>query len=365
MKKQILTVYTGGTIGTMFDGVARSLAPAQAKRAIIEKFLASNSPYAHLGEDLFFDSAFPKEQQTLSENMTIEKLNEIICHIKSFDFNAFCGIIILHGTDTLAYTAALFSMLFCDTQIPIMLVSGDRPPMDEKSNANENFKTAVELILDGIAPNVYAPYRNADKVMHLHLGSNIMQSANFTDDFLSAPCDKSFFVGDRGENETLMQKCAALSKNRVPLESKKCAQAGRFSDSVLLLFPYTGLDYARISLDNIRAVLHGTYHSGTVCVERNQPQDSYSSRSILYLQKACKVRGIPLFLAPGKLGKEQYSSVRDAEQNDVVVLNMTIEAAYGKLLVGTSLGLTGDELVAFMRQEINNELHKKETLNFK
>ena len=358
MTKQILTVYTGGTIGSAPDGTQRKLAPALAKRAIAANFAQSSSPYADLSSSLFCDSEFPNEQQTLSENMTIDKLNKIIFHIKSFDFKKFAGIIVLHGTDTLAYTAALFSMLFCDTQIPIMLVSGDRPPMDEKSNANANFRAAVELIMEGIAPNVYIPYRNKDEIIRLYLASSIMQSANFTDDFFSASSEQLFVVEAEGENDALMQKSTALSKKRNPPATQVLQRFTRLSDAALLLFPFPGLDYARISLDNIKAVLHGTYHSGTVCVERNQPEENYSSRSVLYLADACKKRGIPLFLAPSKLGKEQYSSVYDVAYNgSAIALNMTLEAAYGKLLMGASLGLAGEELVDFMQQEINNEFH--------
>jgi len=56
------------------------------------------------------------------------------------------GIIITHGTDTLAYTAAALSFYFNAIKIPILLVSSDYPLDDSKANGLDNFMCAVEFI---------------------------------------------------------------------------------------------------------------------------------------------------------------------------------------------------------------------------
>ena len=182
--KKILTVYTGGTIGCAPVDGQRELNTELAKRYIALRFSQSDSQYAGISSQLFEDSCL--EDQTLSENMTLNKLQGIIEHLRQFDLSQYAGVMIMHGTDTLAYTAALLSMLLCDTPVPVMLVSGAKPPMVEGTNANANFRTGAELICSGIAPNVYVPYMNADGVMRLHLGSRLLQSANFSEDFISA-----------------------------------------------------------------------------------------------------------------------------------------------------------------------------------
>ena len=124
----------------------------------------------------------------------------------------------------------------------------------------------------------------------------------------------------------------------------------------LLLESYVGLDYSRISLDGIFAVLHGTYHSGTLCVERGTPEGEYSSRSVLFLTDECKKRGIPVFAAPCTLDSAQYSSAYDACKNGgVVPLNMTKESAYAKLLLALYIGIEGECLLEFMKSNIANE----------
>lgn len=342
---EILTVYTGGTICSFETGECRSLDTSRAKRVIENNFHCNKERFGVEEEVIFRDS--DSSQQTLSENMTTDKLINIVNHIKSFDLNKYQGIIVLHGTDSLAYTASLFSFVFSGSEIPIMLVSGHKPPNEEGTNANENFGTAVKLIADGIAPNVYVPYKNTDGKMWVHLGATLMQCPNFSDDFENSDKNKKILIDD----ETLFCKCKRYSETRkvVDLTEKK-------GKSALKISPYTGLDYKNIKLRGVGAVVHGAYHSGTVCVERNKNGENYGSSSVLWFADKCRKRSIPIFVAPSKLGEEQYSSVFDAVENGgVIPLHMTTESAYTKALLGVRAGFSGAELTEFMRTEINNE----------
>jgi len=336
--KKILTVYTGGTICSAPTGECRELSPKIAKRALLRKFAESSSPYALFATELFEDSDLPEEYMTLSENMTLSRLSGIIEHIKSFDAEKYSGIIVMHGTDTLAFTAAFFAFVFANTKIPIMLVSGNRPPMDEKSNAADNFSAAVSLIAEGISPNIYVPYKNSDGKIYVHLGSNIMQCGDFSEDFFGADVKKTFLLG-----EAIPPQRRTANENELNLQD--------VSDKVLIIRPYTGLNYSRISLDGIKAVLHGSYHSGTVCVSAE------SDFSALSFAKRCDKSGIPLIIAPSRLDENQYSSAFELSENsNSLLLNTTLEAAYAKLILGLSQGLDGASLSTFMLTEINNEL---------
>ncbi len=346
MGKKILTVYTGGTICTAPTEHGRELSPALAKRALLLNFARSDSLWAKYCEELFEDSCLEGEYQTLSENMTLSKLDKIIAHIRKFDLDDYRGVIILHGTDTLAFSAALLSFVFSDTPVPIMIVSGNRPPMDLSSNATANFCAATELIMSGVSPNVYVPYRNSDGKLYVHLGSAIMQSPNYSEDFFSAPNGR-FLLGD-GE---LFKRCKELSSKRMAVDIPK-----HLTSKALLLQPYTGLDYSCISLDGVCGVIHGSYHSGTVCVERNSQDEGYSTSSILYFAAKCAKANIPLFVAPSRLDSEQYSSVYDlCKSTDTVLLDMTSEAAYAKLVLGISKEIYAEDLRKFMLCAINNE----------
>lgn len=326
--KQVLIISTGGTICSRLIDGCRRLSPDISEATVVTKFL-SDKKYASLTGGIFKNSEFPIK--TLSENMTFEKLEVLISHIKSFELSDFLGVIILHGTDTLAYTASLLSMVCSDTPVPIMLVSGDAPPDMDESNANANFARAMEGILENMPPNVYVPYRNSDGRMILHLGSRLMQSPNFSADFRSGRAVDSFINA---------------SRDRKPLPF----ETGALEPSVLMLNPYVNLDYSRVDLDGITAVVHGSYHSGTFCSEDGR-------YSLVTLAKRCTEQDIPLFVAPCTLDDEQYESVYKAvSECSLIPVSMTLEMLYIKVTLAVSAGLHEDGIKDFVLTDYNSEI---------
>lgn len=342
--EKILILHTGGTIGSIHnpEKQQREVHADRAKRILFKHFEESDSVYAPLADELFVD--LPLGFETLSENMTLDKLSKIILKLKSVEFEEYKGVIVLHGTDTLAFTAALFSLVFYDIPVPMMLVSAKSPVPEPESNATDNFKAAVELILDGIAPNIYVPYRNDNGVTYLHLASTLMQCVNYSNDFYNASSEKLFAYGDN----TLFEKCKAFSDNRSwkPIDLNL-----RFSaEKIRVIHPYVGIDYSDIELKDVKAVLHGSYHSGTLCV------GGFNSGSALTLGAKCIEMGIPMYISACYYGNDKYSSTADAvEMGGMIPLDMTGEAAYMKLVLGIGMGLEGKELTEFMLKEINNE----------
>lgn len=181
-----------------------------------------------------------------------------------------------------------------------------------------------------------------------------MQCANFSDDFYSEPGEKAYAVdkgGAQGSRGNMLSEiyCRHMEKKKERGRSLLGKYVG-LEDTVLCISPYVGIRYDRISLEGIRAVVHGTFHSGTVCVERNAPEESFSSASILSLAERCERKRIPLFLAPCVLGCEQYSSTYDAVQSGhIVPLNMATETAYARIMTGISCGYTGEALIEFVQ----------------
>lgn len=348
--KRILIVATGGTIGSSFIDGCRRLNADVAKSTLLKNFAESGSRYAPLGTALFEDSYF--ELKTLSENMTPQRLLAIADHIRDHREKDLSGIIVLHGTDTLAFSSSMLSMLFCDIRIPMILVSGNRPPNEAKSNANANFQAAVELICGGIAPNIYAVYRNSDDRIYLHIGSTLLQCADRSEDLLNAS-EKNMLLLDENNDlpASALARCRELSEKRRTDMGPFMNGIEKLDADVLLIKPYVGLDYSRYDLDGIGGVVHGTYHSGTVCVD-----DEYERLAVSYLCKRCASLKIPVYVAPCKLDKDQYESAYKAESSGIRPLNFTVETAYCKLLIGVSAGLSQNDLCEFMQKEINGEL---------
>ncbi len=331
--EKILLILTGGTIcSAVNEDGKRAVDTENVKYRIIDNFRKSGSPFSGVE----FDIRMPID--TLSENMTVDKWNILLDELRMAESENYKGIIILHGTDTLAYTACLLSLVMGKKGLPVCLVSSHSPVECEGTNANINFRAAVELIENGIRPNVYAVYQNSDGRLYAHYGAHLLQCANFSNDFHSSDATEI--------------SCTDNAR----LGGTEFETAGVFPDRlgarVLLLTPYVGIDYSTVNPDGIDAIVHTTYHSETVCTDGTEkPSDS-----VLYLAEKCKAAGTDLLLAPCNPETYAYETTGTALESGIYpVADMTAEMAYIKTLVGCSLGKRGNELAAFIEKSINHE----------
>lgn len=355
----ILLILVGGTICTSLNEDGNLSVSKEAGILLKENFLASDSPYAGS-----VDIKPTKNLYTLSENMTVKKWNTIISTYRKYVRNKkYDGIILAHGTDTLAYSAALFSMLLSSTDIPVFLVSANENLKSERTNGNANFRCAVECICRKISPNVYVPYKNlSDGKMFLHLASRLRQCENYTEDFHSVG---EFDVTDM--NESNYQEYFSQLDKIYPAGKRKNAvdMSGdwKLKDCVLYLSPYVGMNYAAYRYHSFSAVLHGTFHSGTACAQKGERCSKYDKFSILYLLDKClgAKKTIDVYFAPSELKTGTYETVSVIGNHEVngkkiqFINGYTYEMAYAKLVIAYSLFENEEDRHKFIYDEYNFE----------
>ena len=366
---RIYIVLCGGTICTEVEekGCDRVRTITQKAGILLRKNFYDENP--QLKNEVEFECS--ENFGILSENMTIGKWNALIDFFRENEngLKGYDGIIIAHGTDTLAYSSALFSLLLKSLEVPVFFVSSNAPLENKKANGNANFKAAVECIRKGITPNVYVVYRNPSSGrMMLHLSSRLEQCRDYEEDFYSTGAVDITDIRDDGY-AGLFSSLTALTRD--PGDEKASGPEAykpllngewHLEDSVLKIDPYVGLRYDCFDLSKFKAVLHGTYHSGTVCVsdfsagkEISEPEPD----SILYLTQ--KSKDCPdIFLSPAGKEGEIYASVKELAQRDggriKFLYGCTAEMAYVKLLLAYALEIRDVE--AFMNKEINHEMMK-------
>lgn len=359
-RNKILVILTGGTICSEADNNNENQSNAKgASKKIISSFKKSKSPFVDIVE---FDTRSLSED-ILSENMTISVWNELldIFRDKSI-WSGYKGVIVLHGTDTLAYTFSLLSLVLAGAPIPVCMVSAQLDLSHKETNGHANFRASVELIMNGIAPNVYVVYRNmldsrnpfdSNGELLVHYGSHILQCTNYNHNFYSEDAEKIADVSN-----------AKLQGMAFETDGFLLDKIDKLSDAVVLIQPYVGLKYSRIDLVGVKAIIHGSYHSDTVCVERKKPNetnDNYTDSSILYLLEKAKGLNIPVIISPCNKDAYTYTSTGDALRNGAFGLfGTTLEAAYVKAVVGVSLGLENEKLIEFLGKNINFEFVYKE-----
>ncbi len=350
--KNILLILVGGTICTALNEQG-DLSVNKAMGSLLKSnFETSDSPYARnvhieLSENLYI----------LSENMTVDKWNLILDtyrrHTKEKQYD---GVIFAHGTDTLAYSAALFSQLFSGVDTPIFFVSAHERLTSPATNGNANFRCAVECICRGITPNVYVPYQNpSDGQLYLHLASHLRQCENYSDDFHSV--DALNITSMTEDNYTdFFKEIEARYPKEKRISSIDLYGDWKLKPCVLMIEPYVGINYAAFDYAKFSAVLHGAFHSGTACADNKE-------NSILSLLDRCAetANGADVYFSPSILRKGTYETVSvigaytAKEKRFRFLYGYTKEVAYAKILIAYSLFDTDTERRNFIETERNFE----------
>ncbi len=347
--KNILLVFTGGTIGSaVSEGTINTSGAAGFK--LIQQF---QQHYPHY-QQIRFSTIQPLE--ILSENLATCAWQTLIAAIEVEQPGQFDGIIITHGTDTLAYTAAALSFYFNTLKIPMLLVSSNYPLDDPRANGLENFICAVEFILQKNQTGVFVPYRNQHQSTQVHRGSRLACSLQLSGDFFSVQ-GSSYMQFENAQftltNPPAKSPLLSLREGRGDgIQTHMPPLKADFSGRILMIKPYPGLDYTHFNLENIDAVLHDLYHSGTACATA-QWGNQYSLSGFI---KRCGERNIKVYLAPAIKTTDVYQSARIlTEQGAEMIWNMSIEAAYVKLILAYGNFTDEQQIIDFINRDIAGE----------
>ncbi|MCQ8115997.1 asparaginase [Methylomonas rosea] len=336
MKKNILLVFTGGTIGSQLSGDTMNT-DGNAGFKLLQRFTEQDPK----PDSVNFKTLQPL--QILSENLHPSHWPQIIAAIEGEDLGQFDGIIVTHGTDSLAFSAAALSLYFNGLSIPLLLVSSDLPLDNPQANGVANFLCAVEFIRQLDLAGVFVPYRNPGQVMQIHLGARLSSCLPLSSDFISVQ-SQAWMRLENGQFQSL--------QNLAPSELSSIALKPDFSKRILLIRPYPGLDYSTYNLDAVDAVLHDLYHSGTACAS-SAAGEQYS---LVEFVKRCAGRGIKIYLAPALYSESAYASTRELlDCGAEMIWNTSLEAAYAKLLLAYGNFDTPQAIYALLVRNLAHE----------
>lgn len=135
-KTKLLLIYTGGTIGMVHDSKTGQLKPFNFK------YLANQIPELEKFDLIIDTYSFKKPID--SSNMQPEvwvQLSEII----HSNYNKYDGFVVLHGSDTMSYTASALSFMFENLNKPVILTGSQLPIGIRRTDGKENLITAIEI----------------------------------------------------------------------------------------------------------------------------------------------------------------------------------------------------------------------------
>jgi L-asparaginase len=132
----ILIIYTGGTIGMVHDPITGSLVPIDFKH------ITDHVPeLAKFGYDLQSVSFDPVNDSSNIDPAIWVKMAEII----EKNYDDFDGFVVLHGTDTMAYSASALSFMLENLGKPVILTGSQLPIGLLRTDGRENLITSIEI----------------------------------------------------------------------------------------------------------------------------------------------------------------------------------------------------------------------------
>ena len=133
---KILLVYTGGTIGMVKDFETGAL------KAFNFNELLQNIPELKLLEHQIDTISFerPIDSSNMKPSFWIQIAEIIEEHYAEYD-----GFVVLHGSDTMSYSASALSFMFENLSKPIIFTGSQLPIGDLRTDAKENLITSIQI----------------------------------------------------------------------------------------------------------------------------------------------------------------------------------------------------------------------------
>lgn len=133
---QLLIIYTGGTIGMIEDSKTKALKPFD---------------FTHLMENVPKIKMLDYKIDNIQFNPPIDSSDMNIHHwqemAKIIDTNyaSYDGFVVLHGTDTMAYTASALSFMLQGLRKPVIITGSQLPIGEVRTDGEENLITALQI----------------------------------------------------------------------------------------------------------------------------------------------------------------------------------------------------------------------------
>ena len=280
----------------------------------------------------------PVDSSEMQPEGWIDLVERIEKHYQDYD-----GFVLLHGTDTMAYTASALSFLIEGLKKPIIITGSQLPVGVLRTDATENLLSALEFA---------AMEREGEALIHevciyfeykLYRGNRAYKrSSNEFNAFSSPNYPALAESGVRmSVHEELLWK---------PVESILRFQK-KVDPSVGVVTLYPGLDFTKVPvLDDWKVVLLRTFGAGNA---PNTPE------FIDFLQR-CEEGGVQIInttqCVNGRIVPGLYDSSSALEQfNTLSAKDMTFESALVKTMVLLGQNLDPDEFIIKFSQSLSGE----------
>ena len=334
--KKVLIIYTGGTIG--MKKTEQGYTPAPGFLAEVLALIPDMSRRDFPSWELYEMSPLLD-----SSNMAVREWNAIASVIYE-NYAKYEGFVVLHGTDTMAYTASALSFILSGLDKPVVLTGSQIPLSEIRSDGRDNLITSVLIAAEGVAREVSLYF--CGKLLR---GNRAMKMS--ADGLVAFDSPNYPHLADAG---------ITLRYNMPALIAKKEGGAGLdfspFSEvpiGVLKVFP--GIQFGlfeEIMTEKLSGIVLETFGAGNIPGGGDELlpiiKKAFASGAVITVCSQCPSGTVIL-------GAYETSSSHKAA-GAVSGRDMTTEAAVAKLYYLFSKGLPKEEIKRMMETDICGEL---------
>ena len=334
--KRVCVIHTGGTIG-----MARTKNGYAPKAGYLKSILSEMTDLK--------SSELPKfdlvEYEPLldSSNISVNEWVKMAVDIKE-KYDAYDGFVILHGTDTMAYTASALSYMLGGLGKPVILTGSQIPLCEIRNDGKDNL--IASLILAGFyqVPEVCLFFGNK-----LFRGNRATKVSS--DDLIAFDSPNYPVLADAGVRISLNHMAI-----RNPGADLKLSLFEAHQIAVLKIFPGISFEvFENILTPNLKGIVFEAYGAGNI------PDTDPALAS--FLSKANKNGTIIVVCTQCLRGSasigEYETSLSFANAGAVSGYDMMVEAAVTKLYYLLSVGCGLDEIKKLMEKNLRGELTKE------
>jgi L-asparaginase len=325
-KKKILLILTGGTFGMKEGGV-----PGTTDG----KYILDTVPEVKELADVEWVSIFNLDSSDISCGHWENIAKTIQDNYSSYD-----GFVVIHGTDTMSYSATAVSFIMQGTEKPVIFTGSQRPLAKIRTDARENFINAVEYAAQDI-PEVA-----------LSFGSELFRGNR------TRKTSIDNFRAFRSYNFPALGRVGVNVDVRHDLFRKKAKPKWDygFDANVILLKIFPGMDAAilheSLTGGKVKGVILEAFGAG------NLPR---FDKSWLALVSELTKKGVPTIITSqcnqGTVDLEAYENGRKAVESGAISCgNITPEACVVKLMFGLNRYKKYNDLIKFMQTDYCGEM---------
>ena len=262
-QSHVLLIHTGGTLGMAPTGDPTSLAPGPSLDRVLEEV-----PELRQLASLKLVVAFNRDSAGNEPEDILDLARLIRAQAATCD-----GVVLVHGTDTMAFTATLLGFLLADLGKPVVLTGSQRPLAYIRSDARSNLVDAVTLATKGI-PEIGVCFGD-----HWYRGVATHK--------LSVHCYEAFEspnlppLAELGLHVQVHPHAGRFDRNVPP------GLGGAFESALAVYAPFPGMPWA-LPPDGTRGVLLEAYGAGNLPMGRPDLQALFAH---------CRARDIPLVIS--------------------------------------------------------------------